>query len=233
MPKVAGRLCIWGMVALASAAPGHAQLHPETKTGSLMAARPNGIDPKAAGVIRKHFAQCVYHTSRRKVLTMLAHSDVLSVGWGSGRIANSRVDLQMEGCLGQQANANEDMLGLRLNAETLRDLMAEEAYLDERSTAPQVAPDAPPLAPALVSTGPELATAQALTSFTDCAVRHDPAAADALLRTMPGSANETAAAAALAPVLGGCLVEGQRVALKPASIRALIAFAMWSRFGRK
>jgi hypothetical protein len=124
---------------------------------------------------------------------------------------------------------------MKFSSETLRDMMAEEAYLAKNRTAPSLpaSPAAPPpLQTTYVSTGDSLASAQGMVDFTDCTVLRDPAGADALLRTMPASEDERAAASALAPALGACLFEGQSVSLTPRSIRGFIAYAMWNRFAR-
>lgn len=213
-----------------TSASAYAQLSPTPQTGSLLFARPTTVEAKEAGIVRKHFAQCVYRASERKVAELLAHSDISNVGWSAGRIANVVTDLHMVDCLGKQQGANQ--MELSFMPSVLRDLMAEEAYLAKNATVPQLAPDSGPLTPTFVSTGSELAVAQGLMTFSDCAVRHNISGADALLRTMPASAEEAAAARALAPALGACLVQGQTFALKPANIRSFIAYAMWSRFGR-
>ena len=41
-------------IALSVATPAFAQLKPEVQTGSLIPVKPQGLDPKDAGVVRKH-----------------------------------------------------------------------------------------------------------------------------------------------------------------------------------
>jgi hypothetical protein len=165
-------------------------------------------------------------------MALLAHSDILTVDLPAAGIRNVVKELDMERCLGEQTLIDERALGLTFGRDVLRDLMAEEAYLANNPVTPRPPADANSLRLNLLSTGSYRMTAQGLATFADCSVLRDLSGADALLRTIPGSDQERDAAAALAPVLGACLVAGQTIALKPANIRALIAYAMWTRFGR-
>lgn len=223
----------FGLVAAVMiAAPAQAQLKPEIQTGSMIPVKPQTLDEKRAGDVRKHFAQCVYRGATPKVLALLDHSDPAWIDLQAAGIKNVNIELGMGRCLGAQVGIDQAALSLRFSPPVLRDLMAEEAYLARNPVAPSLPVEAVPIAPFVIPTDTRPMTAAALTDFTDCAVRHDPAGADALLRTMPGSDREHDAAVALAPALGQCLTAGQKANLKPAGIRALIAYAMWSRFVR-
>jgi hypothetical protein len=214
--------------------PAQAQiLEPESQTGSILPVKPRALDPTETAIIRKGFAQCIYRRAKRKALDLLAHSDMETIDLPAAGIRNLTKELSLDDCLGEQARMDQATLGLKFPVTNLRDLLAEEAYLATNRVAPVVAADAAPIVFKPVSTGNALESAQALTTFADCTVRQNAAGADALLRTTPASQAERAAAGALAPTLGQCLVAGQKLTLKPANIRALMAFAMWSRFGRR
>ena len=214
-------------------ASARAQLKPEIRTGSMIPAKPKTVGAKDAGVIRKRFARCVYRGAPVKVIALLKHSDAMSVDMASANITNVSDDLALDRCLGNQVGIDQSALEYRLQPAFLRDLLAEEAYLARNPVAPApLSTTAPPLSVKFVSKGDQLALAQSMTAFTDCSVRKDVSHADALLRTMPGSDNELPAARALGPVLGACLMQGQNVKLSPKGIRALVAFAMWNRFGQ-
>ncbi|WP_294040527.1 hypothetical protein [Sphingomonas sp.] len=210
-----------------------AQLKPEMQTGSMIPSKPKPVDAKGTGVVRKGFARCVYRGSTAKVTTLLEHSDAVTVDTVGAGIKNIGDDLGLDKCLGNQARMDVTALEYRLQPAFLRDLLAEEAYLARNRTAPAVPSEsATPLAVSFVSKGDQLALAQSMTTFADCAVRKDVVHADALLRTMPASDNELVAARAMGPALGACLTQGQNVKMSPKSIRAFVAFAMWNRFGR-
>lgn len=209
-----------------------AQLKPELQTGSMIPVQPKAVDPRDAGVIRKHFAQCIYRSSRSRAISLLNNSDAVTVDMAGAKIGNVAKDLGMEHCLGDQVGFDQNALGMKFSPGVLRDLMAEEAYLAANRSAPQLAAVPAPLQAQFVSTGDTLVRAHAMVSFTDCTILKDIAHADALLRTMPGSPAERTTATALAPALGNCLVKGQQVALSPGGIRGFVAYAMWNRFGR-
>jgi hypothetical protein len=218
--------------ALAVSTTAHAQLKPEIETGSRVPTPPRDLKAEEAGIIRKHFAQCIYQDAKPNAMALLAHSDSSSVDLSGAKIKNIEKDLDMERCFQEEVEAGELELGLKFTPNAVRDMLAEEDYLAKHPAALQLPPDLPLLQFSPVSTDSEPLKTQALATFSDCTIRSNLAGADALLRTMPGSKNEYSAAAALAPALGACLVVGQKFGLKPANIRALVAYAMWLRFGR-
>jgi hypothetical protein len=212
--------------------PASAQLRPEGKTGSIAANRPDLLRAADAAVVRKSFARCIYYSSKKTAASYLEHSDLEAVDMNAAGIRDRVRDFKMESCLSNEVNNSENALAMRSSATTLRDLLAEEAYLAKNHSVPASAATAEPIAFRPVATDTNPTATQGLAMFADCTVRHDTAGADALLRTVPESPREQQAAAALAPAMGACLMTGQNFALKPANIRALVAYAMWSRFGR-
>lgn len=208
------------------ASPAFAQLRPESQTGTLRQARPESVDEKEAGEVKKEFARCVFYASKAKAGALLANSTIESVDLQAAGIRDFNKDLHMDTCLGSAMSSNQLGLAMRFNSQALRDLMAEEFYLARYRQAPT--PSAP-LPPASINPATSR-WAQGMMSFSDCTIRNDLAASDALLRTMPNSTQERQAAGRLAPALGRCLVQGQQISFKPATIRALVAYAMWSRF---
>ena len=220
---------VWGWIL---SSPAHAQLKPEQQTGSIIPAKPAALAAKEVAEVRKRFAQCVYARARPKAQALLASSDIATVDMQASGIQDIQRELDMEECLGDQFRLDDMAMALTLGPDVLRDLLAEEFYLARNKSAPSLASNATPLEfkPAASNRNPQ--TALALMTFSDCTVRRDVAGVDALLRTAPRTPQERQAAAALAPALGSCLVAGQQLVLKPANIRALMAYAMWARFGR-
>jgi hypothetical protein len=217
---------------MALAVPARAQLKPELQTGSMIPVQPKAVAKKDAGFISKGMARCLYRGATPQALALLENSDSVTVDLAAAKLKNIVKDLRMERCLGDQAGFDQSALSMRTNPPLIRDMLAEEAYLARNRTAPTLPPSPAPLAAKFASTGASLLEAQRMESFTDCAVRKDVTGADALLRTTPASDAERNAARALAPALGGCLVQGQNVKLSPGAIRAFIAYAMWRRFVR-
>ena len=220
------------LVALMLTSQANAQLRPEGTTGSIAASRPDVLSAVDAAVVRKNFVRCIYYSSKKTSASYLEHSDFEAVDMNAAGIRDRVRDFKMESCLSNEVNNNENALAMRLSATTLRDLLAEEAYLAKNRLAPASAAGAEPIAFRPVATDSNPTATQGVAMFADCTVRHDTVGADALLRTVPESPREQQAAAALAPAMGACLMTGQNFSLKPANIRALVAFAMWSRFGR-
>lgn len=213
-------------------APTVAQLRPEAPIGSILRKDPNRLAKKDAGIVQKNIARCMYRSSRKVADALLLHSDAFQVDLRAAGIKGVRKSLDMEDCLGREFGANESALGWRFSPPTLRDMLAEEAYLAQFKTRPAMASPPLPLAkrPAVVPMFQ--AASDSFGEFNDCTVRANLPGTDALLRTTPGSDAEHNAATALAPAIGKCMFSDERQILTPASIRAFVAYGLWNRFVR-
>ena len=121
---------------LAVPAMARAQLKPEIQTGSMIPVKPKAVGSKEAGVIRKHFAQCVYRAATAKATALLDHSDAVTVDLIGANIKDVSKGLDMNRCLGNRRESTSDALEYRFKATILRDLLAEEAYLARNRVAP-------------------------------------------------------------------------------------------------
>jgi hypothetical protein len=131
---------------------------------------------------------------------------------------------------------NGDAEALRFVTFTLRGAVAEGIFLAKFPTDPVEAPAAAdrPAIPASwmeayrkdPSIGPILATHQ----LAACVVRAAPAETSRLVRTAPGSAEESASFGAIAPHFGPCVNQGQTFSSDRTTLRALIAEALYDRF---
>lgn len=216
-------------------APAHAQLAPQTPTGSRIQVNPQKVDPVAAGRIRKQFGQCVYRNNLVKVERILNNSDPQTIDYRAAQISQPKLAeaLGLDDCLTDQIAANQSALSVSLKSEALRGLFLEEAYLAKFSkAAPQFEGRVETISRNYVSSGDDLRKARAFGTYSDCLIVKNPSGADAMLRTMPGSKDEVAAARALAPTLGACLVQGQQLAMTPFSIRTFAADGLWTRYIR-
>ena len=213
----------------------HAQLQPETQTGSRIPVKPKLLDPERTGQMVKPFAQCVYQRNMANASRLLENSDPVSVDFARLNSSESEITklMKMDDCLGLQGNDMETQLGLRFGSQQLRSMMQEEAYLAQHRVAPALSADAVEILPRhFISTGEALEQAKGIAVFADCLVFADTAGSDALLRTMPGSKNERATARELAPALEACLVQGQNLSLKTSNVRILAADGLWNRYVR-
>jgi hypothetical protein len=228
-----GRLALALATAGLACAPLSAQLEPEKPTGSLVKRAPTKVSNKDARFIQKDVARCIVSHARPKAEAVLAHSDPASIDYaGAGIDAKKAADaLWLSECLGEAARDDMNAISMRIPTPLLRNLLAEELYLAGNSkpiTIPQGGQEA--VARLFVTPESQRGAALALADFADCITFADPAGADALLRTGPGTNDEGAAVRKLVPTLGACIVAGQNLALTPGSIRSVVADGMWSRY---
>jgi len=220
------------LVGLAPAAA-FGQLKPEVQTGTRIPLAPEAVQAKEAGVIKKAFGRCIYESNKTAAAAILSHSDGMTVDLQGAKITDLDRALRMSDCLGEQASGTQSALGFKFGREMLRGLLAEATYLAGHSAAPTLAAGAVEVIDRnYVSDSDKLPQARALGAFADCIVFNDVAGSDALLRTIPASTGERAAARALAPSLGKCLDQGTELSMTPASIRGYVADGLWNRFSR-
>lgn len=210
-----------------------AQLKPEAPTGSRIGIKPNPVEKRDAGIIKKGFGRCAYAAAPKAAVAFLQNSDLIGIDLKSANIKSVSKTFGMETCLGDQVGAAQSALGFKFSINTLHAILAEEAYLSSQRSTPVLAPNATEgLERHYAATGDDLIKARTLGGFADCIVFKDAAGADAVLRTMPGSPAELLAVRALAPTLGACLDDGARVSLTATSIRGYVADGLWNRFSR-
>jgi hypothetical protein len=209
------------------------RIRSEADTGSRIRIKPVAEDPARVGHMIKGVARCVYQGNGRKADKLLATSDTGSLSGKEFGFRSSGQDdaFGISECMSYQTTGTELKLQLRFSLPRIRAMMAEEAYLKRFSSPPALPAGAAEDAQrAFFSTGKDLLRARGLAAFADCVVFKNTAAADAVLRTPPGTMEERTAAKGLAPVLGPCLVQGQEIALTPIAIRAIVADGLWARY---
>jgi hypothetical protein len=228
-----GKLAIALAVAGLACAPLSAQLVPEKPTGSLVKRAPTKVTNRDARLLQKDVARCIISHARPQAEAFLAHSDPATIDYaGAGIDAKKAADvLWLSECLGEAATQDMNAVSMRIPTPLLRNLLAEELYLAGTSkpiTIPEGGQET--VARAFVSPEAQRGAALAVADFADCISFADPAGADALLRTSPASAAESAAVRKLMPALSACIVAGQNLTLTPGSIRSVVADGMWSRY---
>ena len=236
-PEVIPQIVRIMAVALLCFAPvgAQAQLEPTTQLGSRIPIKPKVVDPVRAGLVKKGFAQCLYRRNSSKAPLLLGNSDPVTIDYNKLKMPSNDIGkyLDMETCLGEQVDETQLGIGLKFSPIRLRSMLQEEAYLAANKDAP-ILPlgSVESIDRTYISTGDGLNTAKGLGAFSDCLVFRDTKNADALLRAMPGSKEESVAAQALVPTLGACLVQGQTLSLTPSSIRTFAADGLWNRYVR-
>ena len=211
-----------------------AQLEPVVQTGSRIAVKPVKFDPVTAGAMRKEFGRCLLHLQSDVSTAIMNHSDPLKVDWEAVGIKPKKFSTQssVKRCVGL-GNGSQWNFGITVSDSAFRAVLLEESYLLHSPAAPSLPEGAQEqTGRRYVSTGDDLPRAQGLGQFADCIAFKDTQHADALVRTKPATKDEQAAAQALVPILGVCLVQGQTLSMTPANIRALAADGLWTRYVR-
>ena len=204
-----------------------------TRTPPMVVQRYLDTSPAVSRKVMAEFAQCVV---RRK------HDVAAQVVLDPSQRLGSEEDrgLFISDCMPSGSR-------MRAKAAQMRYGLAEALVLADVKTAPadlaRVAPlqhlpfvDRP--MPADVAADPERVArwnafaeaAQAYASLApigECVVRADPAGSLALLKTEVESEQETAAVAALAPVLPGCVKKGEQLSLNRFNLRGTIALNLY------
>lgn len=159
----------------------------------------------------REFAQCVVRGDSQTTRQLLA----TSAGSDEERRIMTRVAGARARCLGKGR--------LRMNPIMMRGAMAEQLYL--RTYAASPAADAHPDAPI----PPIIASGQPYHAYAQCIVTRNAPAADAVLRTEPGSADETLAIQRAMPTFSSCLAGGEqtRLSVDRAALRGLMAEALY------
>lgn len=216
---------------LACSTSASAQIEPQEQTGTRVPLPPDTLATEKAGSVRKGFGRCIYQRHPDVAEGLLRNSDPAGIDFEAAGVPTDKLHdkLSLEFCMGLQARGNQAMLAVAMKPTTLRALLLEEAYLRKYRVAP-VAASMTPAARRFFAAGDKAGEARAMADFSDCLAEADTPGADRLLRTMPGSEEERAAARALAPTLGVCLTEGQTLTFTPHSIRAFAADGLWNRY---
>lgn len=250
LTAVGVQLCIAGVAVPSYSFAQREKVEREFQTGSRQRQAYKSVSAETAGQINKDFARCVYRRNRKSVSELLAKSnfmrfdedismaDLIKSKQNEGANRTSAVQqFKLDDCLGNAANNN---IKLHMTASNFRSMMAEEVYLAANEEVPRLSTDAVEHVTRnelkLKVPTPEkeaaMVQAQAMNALVDCVTFKATQGADMLLRTVPGTSPERAAAIALAPVFGDCMVQGQTFKMTPLTIRALVADGMWARYAQ-
>jgi hypothetical protein len=225
LAKVAAGLAMASAVAGATAQ----DRRREVSTGSLVPRKPAALDSRQKERLLGDFATCVVKHSPSQTRYFLLRSDDFTADPALG---NVEAYLKLGPCL-KDVGAAEMALDIRarISSQSLRNQLAEVAYLAAHHAFEPPAADSPPAPPRLFFAAPrDVPTAQANAAFSDCAVAANAAGADKLLRTRRSSQEERAAAFAMAPALSACLIAGRTMSLTPASVRGYSAVGLWQLY---
>jgi len=123
--------------------------------------------------------------------------------------------------LADKKDACGAVLGRDRGTDVVRGAIAEQLYLEAYATPPAAVAGEP--APFQGSGDPSLVQVD----LSRCAVTRDPVAADALLRSTAGSAEERTALGAVVAAVGRCTPGGAKIGFSKVQLRAGVAEGLW------
>lgn len=181
-------------------------------------------------IIQREFARCIYDRRAQRSEALLNASDYMFVTQAAADDSDWIYSDARERCLGDAAFARIRGLRMHFDLPVLRNLLAEAAYLEATDEPLTItADDQEILTSRFFVDTPDTDQVRRIAGFADCVVYHEASWADALIRAVPGSDEEAAAIAVLAPMLGGCLQAGSDLRLDAATLRTMLADGLWAR----
>ncbi len=219
--------CAVGAIAGAASADDRGPLKPVVPTGSRIAREAEEIKGRRLNQFFDNMARCVVNRAPAKADYFLRMSDDFGMSDAVGDVTEF---LPLVSCVGDSADVASLGTQARFTPMALRNWLSEKAYLEQHKQFTAVAADAPPVPERSYYSRAGVMKGQAYGIFSDCIVKEDALAADALVRTQRGSPDERAAAAALVPAMSACLPDGQTLTLDQQIIRGLAAQGLWQRY---
>lgn len=221
----------------AEAAWAQDDVHPNTElqTGTRFAREPETAGAAEARWMQKRVAMCVFNRNRDEVRAILANSNFYSIDFDAVDHEPDTIfdDLEVSFCMGRlMRGADNETYRLYMNVpfSTLRNLLAEEAYLQDFDNAPAIGADSTQDVAGRFAgerVHPQVSTMAAL---ADCLTFSGGAQAHELLVSRPGSDSELAAVDALGPILAACASSGEaELTVATSLLRQIAADGMWSR----
>tara|TARA_R110002072_G_scaffold81181_22_gene186170 strand:+ start:4077 stop:4826 length:750 start_codon:yes stop_codon:yes gene_type:complete len=224
--------------ALATASPGQAQdevdrfLEPGLQTGTRFKRAPETADQGEARGLQKRVAKCVYFRNKDASRELLAHSDMDRIDFDAFGQASDTLfeDLDVAECIGTVMRGSQYRMYMRIPYSTLRNLLAEEVYLQDNKVAVAIPANAPRDLENRYGYERLNPRTAALTLVGDCVTHSSVDDAHAFLESRPGSSDEEAMFDALAPTVVACHdTDEEEVALPISMIRQITADALWAR----
>lgn len=227
---------------LAATAPAVAQERPEwekerermtaphLQTGTRFLREPETADAAQARGMQKEIASCMYRKKRADSDTLLANSDFFTIDFDASGIdrEDGLDDLGLGDCMKRVMKHGTYQMYMSYQFSTMRNLLAEEAYLRGAGKAVRLADGAGET----VAGRRLLAGAQSavIGGVADCLVFRNLEASDALLRAAPASREEAAALDRLLPTFATCMKSDKAdVTLGTSMVRQLVADGLWTR----
>ncbi len=206
-----------------------------SQVGTRFLREPETADAAEARYMQKRVARCVYDRNEDEVRELLANSNFYSIDFAAIGYESETFfeEFGVRSCIGRlmrRADNRTYQMYMSIQYSTLRNLLAEEAYLGDYGAPAVTGNDAQQdIAERFAGerVHPQIST---MAAMVDCMTFHAGDAAHALLSARPGSDEEVAAIDVLGPVIAGCANTSETELSIPTSlIRQMAADGMWTR----
>lgn len=216
----------------AASAQDEAFTGPDIRTGTRFKQVPETADQAEARGLQKRIAKCVFFRNKDTVRELLAHSDMDRIDFAAFDQEAETLfdDLDVAECMGTVMRSSQYRMYMRIPYPTLRNLLAEEVYLQDNKGGVVLPANAPRDLDSRYGYQRLNPRTAALTQVGDCMTHSSIDDTHAFLESRPGSRDEVAAFEALAPTVIACLDTSEdEVALPISMIRQITADALWAR----
>jgi len=205
------------------------------QTGTRFLKEPETASASEARYMQKRVARCVFDRRKSKVRDVLRNSNFYEIDFDALPYEMNEMfdELGFASCLGRLMrgadNTTYQMYG-SMRYSTLRNLLAEEAYIEDFDGPPAIGPtDTQDIASRFggARVHPQISV---MASMADCVTFNAAQASDDLLRSRPGSKREDEAVETLGPVFATCANSSEpELSISNSLIRQIVADGMWTR----
>ena len=206
-------------------------LKAESQIGTRFKQEPEAASETDARQMQKRLARCIYYGSRKEIDVLLANSDFDRIDFDATEFESETFfdDVNFGRCLGRAMKHSQYKIYASMQYSTLRNLLAEEAYLHANKDAPIREEGAPTLIATRFAVLNDNPRAGALAEVSDCISYRNASAAHEFLDSVPGTSGEDEALDNLYPTIVTCLDTETPPNLSRSLVRQMIADGMWSR----
>ncbi|MBX7457449.1 hypothetical protein K3152_04245 [Qipengyuania sp. 1NDH17] len=206
-------------------------LRPESQIGTRFKQEPETAGEAETRQMQKRLAKCVYFGNKEELNELLDNSDFEQIAFADTQFKSGEFfdDIGFGRCIGRVMKRSQYKLAVSVSYSTLRNLIAEEAYLYENKDVPVRAPGAPLLIDQRFATQRGGMRAQSVSELADCLTYRNARASHELLDSTPATDKESEALEALYPTLLTCLETDEAPNLSTSLVRQMVADGMWSR----
>ncbi|MDE1466620.1 hypothetical protein [Aurantiacibacter sp. D1-12] len=224
-----------GLLATQATAQDYPDNNSGMQTGTRFLREPENATAAEARWMQKRVVNCVWNRNEDEVRDLLANSDFYQIDWDAIDMTPDSAfdDLEVTYCIGRLmrgAANNVYQTYMRIPFSTLRNALAEEAYLGDFDGPPMIAPNHVVDIYARFNgerVHPQVST---MAAMADCIVYNALETSHALMRARPGSDGEGEVIEQLGPVVAACANSSEdELSVQNGLVRQLVADGLWSR----